>query len=382
VRKDDDIQVQEALVEYTRHVKSSYPDTNLVFEPYVAKEVHDSFDFPVYTLNEGGLESNVPYHDKVDLTATLGGDGTILHAASLFAAAKSVPPVLSFSMGTLGFLGEWKFGEYKRAFREVYVSGAPCSLPPHLTSEASQPSTTTITDGGGGPDWTGHRGKSMGSTRSSRILMRNRLRIGIYGPNGERLPHEPPFAFADTQCQDIFALNEVLLHRGALPHLAHITILIGSPPRQRTLTTAIADGFLVSTPTGSTAYSLSSGGSIVHPLVSSLLLTPICPRSLSFRPLVLPANTPITLRIDEVNRGKEIEVSVDGVRRKHGLRSGMEVRVVGEEVCMQGKSGTRDWVGGVPSIVRSGGSAEGGEDHWVGGLNSLLKFNYPFGEDG
>ena len=78
-------------------------------------------------------------------------------------------------------------------------------------------------------------------------------------------------------------------------------------------------------------------------------------------------------------RGKEIEVSVDGVRRKEGLKAGMEVRVVGEEVRTAGAPGEREWVGGVPSIVRSGGTADG-EDHWVGGLNSLLKFNYPFGE--
>ncbi|KAK4548493.1 hypothetical protein LTR36_009403 [Oleoguttula mirabilis] len=378
VRKDGDRVVQEALLEYTKHVKSTYPDTNLVFEPYVAKQLHEYFDHPVYTINENG--SNTPYHEKVDLTSTLGGDGTILHAASLFATAKSVPPVLSFSMGTLGFLGEWKFPEYKRAFREVYVSGAPCHLD-------DQPPPAAYSDGGAGPQtsstggWSDIKGKKMGRSRNSRILMRNRLRIGIFSSTGERLPHEPPFAHADNQCEDIFALNEVLLHRGALPHLAHITILIGSPPHQKTLTTAIADGFLVSTPTGSTAYSLSSGGSIVHPLVSSLLLTPICPRSLSFRPLVLPANTLITLRIEEQNRGKEIEVSVDGVRRKEGLRTGMEVRVAGEEVRTAGAPGARDWFGGVPSIVRSGGAADG-EDHWVGGLNSLLKFNYPFGEDG
>ncbi|KAK5112681.1 hypothetical protein LTR85_011192 [Meristemomyces frigidus] len=373
VRKDDDRIVQDALLEYTRHVKSTYPEVNLVFEPYVAKQLHESFDHPIYTINENG--SNTPYHEKVDLTSTLGGDGTILHAASLFATAKSVPPVLSFSMGTLGFLGEWKFAEYKRAFREVYVSGAPS----HLDEMA-------VSDGGSGPraslgGWPDLKGKTMGRSRNSRILMRNRLRIGIFSSSGERLPHEPPFAHADNKCEDIFALNEVLLHRGALPHLAHITILIGSLPHQKTLTTAIADGFLVSTPTGSTAYSLSSGGSIVHPLVSSLLLTPICPRSLSFRPLVLPANTLITLRIEEENRGKEIEVSVDGVRRKQGLKTGMEVRVAGEEVRTAGAPGARDWFGGVPSIVRSGGAADG-EDHWVGGLNSLLKFNYPFGEDG
>ena len=103
---------------------------------------------------------------------------------------------------------------------------------------------------------------------------------------------------------------------------------------------------------------------------------------------MLPANTPVTLRIEKENRGKEIEVSVDGERRSVGLRAGMEVRVVGEEVGVkgegglsQGKGGEGGWRGGVPSIVRSGAVDEG-QDHWVGGLKSLLKFNYPFGEDG
>lgn len=370
VRKDDNAAVQKALMDFANHISEVYPDTKLIFEPYVAHAIHEHLSFPIYAAHGEGSST---YEKHVDLTTTLGGDGTILHAASLFATASSVPPVLSFSMGTLGFLGEWKFNEFKRAVREVFMSGAPISLPPKSTDEVQEKEPS--------PAWAKIRGKSMGSSRSSRILLRNRLRIGIFDADGSRLPYEPSFAHADNRCEDIFALNEVLLHRGALPHLAHITIMIGSPPHQKILTTAIADGFLVSTPTGSTAYSLSSGGSIVHPLVSSILLTPICPRSLSFRPLVLPANTPITLRIEAANRGKEIEVSVDGVRRKQGLRSGMEVRVVGEEVRSPGAPGARNWIRGVPSIVRSGGAADG-DDHWVGGLNSLLKFNYPFGEDG
>lgn len=389
VCKEDDTTVTDALIEYAQHIQSSYPDVSLIFEPDVAQKVHTAFSCPVYTPDS---VSKICYHEKVDITSTLGGDGTILHAASLFATAKSVPPVLSFSMGTLGFLGEWKFHEYKRAFREAYMSGAPSPLPAETT--------TTITDGGSGPRQTttttttttpsasgwahSHlRGKYLGHSRSSRILLRNRLRIGLYNTSNQRLPTASPFTnqSSTTNPQDIFALNEVLLHRGALPHLSHITILIGSPPHQRTLTTAIADGFLISTPTGSTAYSLSSGGSIVHPLVPAILLTPICPRSLSFRPLVLPANTPVTLRIDQANRGKEIEVSVDGVRRDEGLKAGMEVRVVGEDLRHQGGWGG----GGVPSIVRGAGreaEGRGEEDHWVGGLNGLLKFNYPFGEDG
>ena len=219
----------------------------------------------------------------------------------------------------------------------------------------------------------------MGPSRSSRVLLRNRLKVGIFAADGTPITHEDPSTpmcevGTNTSC-DVFAMNEVLLHRGRTPHLSIINIYVGG----RFLTEAVADGLLISTPTGSTAYSLSSGGSIVHPLVSSLLLTPICPRSLSFRPLVLPANTPITLRLSDKNRSDEVEVSVDGVRREKGLTRGMEVRVVGEEI----RSGPGQWAGGgVPSIVRTGGhSGSEGHDHWVGGLNGLLKFNFPFGED-
>ena len=61
------------------------------------------------------------------------------------------------------------------------------------------------------------------------------------------------------------------------------------------------------------------------------------------------------------------------------MEKGMEVRVVGEEI----KPDKQEWTGGVPSVVRAGGvGGTEGEDHWVGGLNGLLKFNYPFGEDG
>jgi NADH kinase len=382
VRKENNSKVDGALIEYANHVHSTYPGIAIIFEPKAAEELHSSFSFPVYTSNHRG---SIQYHDKVDLTTTLGGDGTILRASSLFATAKSVPPILSFSMGTLGFLGEFKVPEYKRAFREVYMSGAPNTTLNPATFE--QDSTTPSTTSAASPGWDHTRGKSLGASRPARILLRNRLRVGLFDSDGSRLPHEPPFAHArddPARGEDVFALNEVLLHRGASPHLAHITIRMGTPgseQHQRTLTTAIADGVLVSTPTGSTAYSLSSGGAIVHPLVSSILLTPICPRSLSFRPLVLPANGPVTLYIEAASRGKELEVSVDGVRRKERLRAGMEVRVVGEEVRSDGAPGARDWArGGVPIVVRSGGAADG-EDHWVGGLNSLLKFNYPFGEE-
>ncbi len=84
---------------------------------------------------------------------------------------------------------------------------------------------------------------------------------------------------------------------------------------------------------------------------------------------------PISLRLGEGNRGRELEISVDGVRRNRGLEAGMEVRVWGEEVQSDGETGQK---GGVPILVRPEG---GGGAGWVGGLNGLLKFNHPFGEE-
>lgn len=144
---------------------------------------------------------------------------------------------------------------------------------------------------------------------------------------------------------------------------------------------------IVSTPTGSTAYSLSSGGSIIHPSVSSLLLTPICPRSLSFRPLVLPADSLLTLKLSERNRSKEVEVNVDG-RRWGGIGRGEEIRVWSEEMGMvqmecegDGEGRMMAAEGGIPCIRGSPRKGEREDDGWVGGLNGLLKFNYPFGDE-
>jgi NADH kinase len=364
--------ITSSLVEFTTHITRTYPSINIILEPDSADEVHAELPFPVYTFTESSSPTSTPPDlvDKTDVICTLGGDGTILRASSLFSHSPSVPPILSFAMGTIGFLGEWKFKEYKRAFREVYMSGAPDAYA-HLDVPSSTSSTTP-----GAADtlpedpldrpisYADIRGKTLGSNRTARILLRNRLRVGVFGPSGERI---------NSNSGDTYALNEVIVHRGSSPHLKIIDVSVGG----RFLTEGVADGMIISSPTGSTAYSLSSGGSIVHPLVPSLLLTPICPRSLSFRPLVLPAETPIALRLGDKNRGREVEVSIDGTRIAAGMGVGMEVHVVGEEV----QNAQGQWCGGVPSIVRGVvGSEELEEDHWVGGLNALLKFNYPFGD--
>jgi NADH kinase len=360
--------ITESVLEFTTHIRSTYPSINVIFDPETAQELHEQLPFPVYTYKK---RQGVPHYlsDKTDLVCTLGGDGTLLRASSLFSHVQNVPPVLSFAMGTIGFLGEFKFREYKRAFREVYMSGAPDTYATLSDSHGTNPPTppTSPDDPLDKPlSYADIRGKAMGSNRTARILLRNRLKVGVFGPDGKRI--------SGIQGEgDTYALNEVTLHRGSSPHLKIIDVYINN----RFLTEAVADGMIISSPTGSTAYSLSSGGSIVHPLVPSICLTPICPRSLSFRPLVLPAQTPITLRLGKKNRGREVEVSIDGNTITEKLGTGMEVRIGGEEV----KRDARGWEGGVPSIVRgTSGKEDMAEDHWVGGLNALLKFNYPFGD--
>ncbi|KAH8166142.1 hypothetical protein CIB48_g2103 [Xylaria polymorpha] len=384
-------QVTSSAVSFAKYIHHEYPNVNLVFELRVAAQVHESLPFPIYTADPSS------FHDKIDLVATLGGDGTILRAASLFSLRSSVPPMLSFSMGSLGFLGEWKFEEYKRAWRQVYMSGSRVAV-----TDLQDPHTQAAVNGP--PDdesiplhdaWSHVRGKSMGITRSSKILLRHRLKVGVYDAEGvninsqlvptstaepqQLLPPTPQASRTQSRrrepmTQAFHAINELVIHRGPNPHLAIIDVFVNG----RFLTEAVADGILVSTPTGSTAYSLSAGGSIMHPLVKTLLITPICARSLSFRPLGLPLNSKVVLKLSEKNRGRELEVSIDG-KRKTGVTVGMEIRVEGE---MVGRTPDGGWAGGVPCVIRSPANGASGEDDdgWVGGLNGLLKFNYPFGE--
>ena len=362
IKKDCSEDTTEALKEFAKHVTSTYPNVNILLEPHVSTEVGTDLPGDHYSLTQQD-RSSLNHLRTIDLIVTFGGDGTILHAASLFAMSEKVPPILSFSMGTLGFLGEWKFSEYKRAFREVYMSGFASERHAVIENAPSQ-STESKSQLTG---WSSIKGKTMGPARGARILVRQRLRVGIFDAQGQRLSSN------GNVLHDIHAMNEVILHRGRDPHLAIVDVYVGG----RFLTEAVADGMIISTPTGSTAYSLSSGGSIIHPLVSSLLLTPICPRSLSFRPLVLPATTPITLKLSEKNRGREVEVSIDGVRRQDSIGVGTELRVSGEDVRREDGG----LVGGIPCIMRRGRADADSDDGWVGGLNGLLKFNYPFGEE-
>ncbi len=105
-----------------------------------------------------------------------------------------------------------------------------------------------------------------------------------------------------------YCLNDVVVTKGALARVIEFTILIDG----KDVATLKADGLIVSTPTGSTAYSLSAGGPILHPKVPAFVLTPICPHALSFRPLAVPSTSTVGVRL--LTGGEEVHLTLDGQR--------------------------------------------------------------------
>lgn len=111
---------------------------------------------------------------------------------------------------------------------------------------------------------------------------------------------EPPFAYR--------MLNDVVISKQALARIFSVQVEVNSAEA----TLIRGDGVIVASPAGSTAYSLAAGGAIVHPSVRALLITPICPHTLSSRPLVIPEDSKITLRIDGDIRDVPVYLTIDG----------------------------------------------------------------------
>merc|ERR1712159_407092 len=121
--------------------------------------------------------------------------------------------------------------------------------------------------------------------------------------------------------REITVLNELLVDRGPSPYLSNLEAY----DRGDLITTIQADGVIVATATGSTAYSVSAGGSMVHPNVPGILMTPICPHTLSFRPVIFPDSVELELRVAQDARCSAW-VSFDG-RDRCELESGDSIFV-------------------------------------------------------
>ena len=186
--------------------------------------------------------------NKSDVLLSVGGDGTFLSIAHMVKFTDK--PVIGINLGGLGFLAVLKPDNFEESLARI-VNG-DYGICNRMVIKAS--------------------------------LYRNKKLIKTF-----------------------HALNDIFINRYALPKLTSISAWYGN----EYISDIQADGIIVATPTGSTAYSLSAGGPIVDPHVQAFILTPICPHSLTERPVILPAEDKITLKINSKN--PELLLSADGL---------------------------------------------------------------------
>ncbi|MGO8669870.1 MAG: NAD(+)/NADH kinase [Capsulimonadaceae bacterium] len=199
-----------------------------------------------------------------DAVLVLGGDGTILATSRECAPRRT--PMLPVHLGRFGFL------------TEVAPDGLDVAL-------------LALLDG------------------QYRIEERMML-TGIAARKGE----------LDEQAE-VIALNDIVIANGPLSRVLHLRLLVDD----KYVTTYAADGIIIATPTGSTAYSLSAGGPLVNPSLQVLLITPICAHTLTSRALIIPADSTITVVVDR-DPEDVVRVTVDG-QLGFALRPGDEISV-------------------------------------------------------
>lgn len=211
--------------------------------------------------------------DKIDFIICLGGDGTLLYASQLF--QQSVPPVMAFHLGSLGFLTPFQFDNFQEQVNNVLEGHAALTLRSRLRCIIMKKS-------------------DQGNTDKS------------------KLPKIPT---------NLLVLNEVVVDRGPSPYLSNIDLFLDG----KHITSVQGDGLIVSTPTGSTAYAVAAGASMIHPSVPAIMVTPICPHSLSFRPIVVPAGVELKIAPSADTRSSAY-ICFDG-RYQQELHPGESLRV-------------------------------------------------------
>ena len=203
--------------------------------------------------------------NEVDLVLVLGGDGTLLAMADRIAQAGRDIPILGVNFGSLGFLTEIRIDELYPSLESVLNGNARFDERLMLRADATR----------------------QGQPIDTRIV-----------------------------------LNDVVFTKTALSRMIELSVSVSGS----FVTRVKADGLIIASPTGSTAYNLAAGGPIVHPVVDALILTPIAPHTLTNRPIVIPAASAVEVRpLVEVEMD-DVFVTYDG-QAGYALRQGDVVRV-------------------------------------------------------
>lgn len=194
-----------------------------------------------------GIHRHVNAPEDLFCVFVLGGDGTFLSASRWIGDAGT--PIIGVKFGEIGFLAE-------------------------ITEETLFDAAERVIEG--------------------KFVIEPRMRLNVRILRGEAVYAEET------------VLNDVIINKGALARLANIRTFIND----NYLTTYRSDGLIVATPTGSTAYSLAAGGPVVHPAVEGIVITPICPFTLTNRPLIVPNTVVIKIHFDE--KARDMVVTFDG----------------------------------------------------------------------
>jgi NAD+ kinase len=216
------------------------------FETHRIRALYDSETAGALHNNSKGL-TRQEVAEQSQLLLVLGGDGTLLAAARV--AAPLGIPILPINMGSLGFLTSFKIDEMYPALEEVLAGHFSCS---------------------------------------ERVMLE-----AVLERDGRAIERQS-------------VVNEACINKGALARMIDLKLNIDGDfvCRYR------ADGLVVATPTGSTAYSLSAGGPIVHPAVESWVITPICPHTLSDRPVVVRDSS--LIEVDLSTDTESVFLTLDG----------------------------------------------------------------------
>uniref|UniRef100_A0A673GGR2 NAD(+) kinase n=1 Tax=Sinocyclocheilus rhinocerous TaxID=307959 RepID=A0A673GGR2_9TELE len=240
-----------------------YVERKVIEDPAIANESFVSIKKNICTFREDYDDIS----NCVDFIICLGGDGTLLYASSLF--QESVPPVMAFHLGSLGFLTPFNFDTFQSQVTQVIEGNAA-------------------------------------------IILRSRLEVKVvkeYRENGS--VEEMTILFSVNNISFCQVLNEVVVDRGPSSYLSNVDLFLDG----HLITTVQGDGVIVSTPTGSTAYAVAAGATMIHPNVPAIMITPICPHSLSFRPIVVPAGVELKIMLSRDARNTAW-VSLDGRKRQ------------------------------------------------------------------
>lgn len=184
-----------------------------------------------------------------ELVIVLGGDGTLLNVARI--AHSHDVPILGVNLGNLGFLTETTLENLYHTLQSTF--NGECDIEHRMLLNAS--------------------------------LWREGKKI-----------------------QDFNVLNDIVINKGALARIVNLTVSVNDQP----MTSYRADGLIIATPTGSTAYSLSAGGPIIHPSMQALVLSPICPFALTNRPIVIPDTSRIKVQLAKRHEDEDVRITLDG----------------------------------------------------------------------